>query len=67
MMPRYDYRCPTCGHEEEREYYIFEIPEVGDICPDCSFSAMKRVLSPVAVSFQGGGFYSTDNRRKEND
>ena len=60
-MPRYDYRCSLCGHTEEREMSFVDIPDVLDNCPDCNYGNLKRVYSPVAVSFKGSGFYKTDN------
>jgi putative FmdB family regulatory protein len=62
-MPKYDYRCSTCGHVEEREFSILEVPEVIEVCPDCGFGPLKKVILPAAVSFKGSGFYKTDSSR----
>lgn len=55
-MPRYDYECISCG--------VFEvshsISESISLCPKCSKNTVKRVYSPIGISFKGSGFYSTD-------
>lgn len=55
-MPRYDYECASCG--------IFEashsISESLGSCPKCNNDSIKRLYSPIGISFKGAGFYSTD-------
>ena len=61
-MPKYDYRCGTCGHlYEKREG--FDAPSV-QACPECSGQA-RRVLTPPAIGFKGSGWYKTDSRGSE--
>jgi putative FmdB family regulatory protein len=51
-MPRYDFKCETCGE-------IVETTEnIPPICSTCS-NTMMRIWSTVAVKFNGSGFYST--------
>lgn len=61
-MPAYDFRCKVCGHTVERSFSILEVPEIIELCPECGYAPMKKVILPAAVSFNGHGFYSTDNR-----
>lgn len=61
-MPAYDFRCSYCGNTAERSFSILEVPEVIELCPECQFAPMKKVILPAAVSFHGSGFYKTDNR-----
>lgn len=57
-MARYDYRCPSCDTIFEVEHPMSEHPLV--TCPSCGTEA-QRVFSASGVSFQGSGFYNTDN------
>ena len=58
-MARYDYRCTACGNVFEVEHGMTEHPEV--TCPACGEPASK-VFSASGISFQGTGFYNTDQR-----
>ncbi|MDI6844111.1 MAG: zinc ribbon domain-containing protein [Anaerosomatales bacterium] len=56
-MPKYDYKCETCGT-------VFEVARsIGDAsperCPECG-GGSKRVFSPVGIVFKGSGFHNTD-------
>ena len=58
-MPKYDYKCNTCGSVVEFERGIGEDRE-----PSCCFETMIRVWnSAPSIVFNGSGFYSTDNRK----
>jgi len=59
-MPIYDYRCEICFCTVEFERGMGE-----DRSPICCSNAMTRVWNSVpAISFNGSGFYTTDNRKK---
>lgn len=58
-MARYDYRCTSCGEVFEVEHGMMEHPEVS--CPACGAEATK-VFSASGITFQGSGFYNTDQR-----
>ena len=59
-MPRYDYRCTSCGSEFE---LIQSFSEAGTgSCPLCS-GAGQRVFHAVPVIYKGSGFYTTDYGR----
>ena len=62
-MPTYVYKCKACEYVEEHEFPIGKAPETLGTCPECE-SWVKKVILPAAVSFKGGGFYSTDSRKK---
>ncbi len=58
-MPTYSYRCADCDH-------AFDIHQAFTddnltICPNCG-GKLRKVFSPVGVSFSGSGFYRTDSR-----
>lgn len=58
-MARYDYRCTACGNVFEVEHGMTEHPEIA--CPGCGAPATK-VFNASGITFQGSGFYNTDQR-----
>lgn len=59
-MPRYDYRCVSCGHDFELRQ---SFKEAGSgTCPVCSGQG-QRVYHAVPVIYKGSGFYTTDYGR----
>ena len=59
-MPRYDYRCTSCGDEFELTQSFSEAGK--GACPVCS-GAGQRVFHAVPVIYKGSGFYTTDYGR----
>ncbi|HWH31708.1 MAG TPA: FmdB family zinc ribbon protein [Egibacteraceae bacterium] len=57
-MPIYEYRCETCGADDERLQALGADAPV-DGCQACG-GPLKRRFSRVAVKYQGWGFSSTD-------
>lgn len=56
-MPRYDYRCSSCGREVEVMHGIHESgPQA---CDDCG-GAMRKALSSPAIHFKGSGWAKKD-------
>lgn len=58
-MPTYEYLCTSCAEPLEA-YQSFTDPPLEE-CDKCG-GRLRRVFSPVAISFKGSGFYSTDAR-----
>ena len=58
-MPLYDYRCRDCGHEFEIQQSISD--DALTECPECA-GDLRKVFSPVGISFKGSGFYKNDSR-----
>ena len=59
-MPRYDYRCVSCGHDFELRQ---SFKEAGTgTCPVCAGHG-QRVYHAVPVIYKGSGFYTTDYGR----
>ena len=63
-MPTYVYRFVDTGETIEVQQAFTDDalteathPETGDVMP------VKKVFTPVGVTFKGGGFYKTDSRR----
>ena len=59
-MPRYDYKCYSCGIEFELTQTFKEAG--AGICPDCSGDG-RRIYHVVPVIYKGSGFYTTDYGR----
>lgn len=58
-MPTYSYRCRDCGNEFDTQQ-SFSDPSLTE-CPECK-GTLRKLFSPVGVTFQGSGFYRTDSR-----
>lgn len=58
-MPLYDYRCKDCGHEFEIQQSVTE--DSLTECPQCK-GDLRKVFSPIGISFKGSGFYKNDSR-----
>jgi putative FmdB family regulatory protein len=59
-MPTYQYACPDCGLEFERVQKFTDDPVKK--CPKCGKRKVYRVVSKVAVTFKGSGWYITDSK-----
>nr|PZM95793.1 MAG: FmdB family transcriptional regulator [Actinomycetota bacterium] len=58
-MPTYTYACSDC---EERFDAVQSIHDDAlTTCPACG-GRVRRVISPIGVTFKGSGFYRTDSR-----
>ncbi len=62
-MPLYDYRCKDCDHQFEIQQSFTD--DALTTCPECE-GALKKVFSPVGISFKGSGFYKNDSRGSSN-
>ena len=56
----YQYKCNACNTQVEVERSIRD-EERAPICMDCH-GTMSRVWNSPAITFNGAGFYSTDNQ-----
>ncbi|MCS7062155.1 MAG: FmdB family zinc ribbon protein [Anaerolineae bacterium] len=59
-MPTYQYACPDCGYQFERRQKFTDDPIKR--CPECGRRHVYRLVSQVAVTFKGSGWYITDSR-----
>ena len=57
-MPIYEYRCGSCGHQQE---FIqkFGADPLTD-CPECEQPALRKLVSAAAFHLKGSGWYQTD-------
>lgn len=60
-MPTYSYRCTECGTAFDIHQAFSDASLT--VCPTCG-GALRKVFSPVGVSFNGSGFYRNDSRAK---
>jgi putative FmdB family regulatory protein len=58
-MPTYEYRCKSCGEHLEVVQSFKDDPLT--VCPQCE-GELRKVFSPIGISFKGSGFYKTDSR-----
>jgi len=60
-MAVYEYSCGVCNKSETIVRSISD-PEESYFCKSCN-NSLNRVYSKVGVTFNGSGFYTTDNRK----
>lgn len=58
-MPTYSYRCTQCNHAFDIHQTFTD--DTLTVCPNCA-GTLRKVFSPVGVTFSGSGFYRTDSR-----
>tara|TARA_B100001013_G_C24464803_1_gene384989 strand:+ start:286 stop:621 length:336 start_codon:yes stop_codon:yes gene_type:complete len=59
-LPRYDYKCNSCGNLFELKQSFSAKPEAN--CSNCN-SIANRVIHSVPIVFKGSGFYVNDYAR----
>jgi putative FmdB family regulatory protein len=59
-MPIYEYRCTSCGFEQEVLQKISEAPLTD--CPSCGKAAFSKLISAAGFQLKGTGWYATDFR-----
>ena len=58
-MPTYSYRCTECDAAFDIVQAFTD--DTLTVCPTCG-GKLRKVFSPVGVTFSGSGFYRTDSR-----
>jgi putative FmdB family regulatory protein len=58
-VPTYSYRCTECDNAFDIKQSFSD--DALTECPVCG-GVLRKVFSPVGVTFNGGGFYRTDSR-----
>ena len=61
-MPIYEYRCQSCGHQEEFLQRVSEPPLTE--CPVCKKPTFQKLLSAAGFQLKGSGWYATDFKSK---
>ena len=57
-MPIYEYRCGTCGYQNEYLQKVSD-PRLTD-CPDCGKPTFNKLVSAAGFHLKGNGWYVTD-------
>lgn len=57
-MPIYEYRCASCGFEEEYIQKVSATPLTN--CPKCGEATFKKKLTAAGFQLKGSGWYATD-------
>ena len=57
-MPIYEYRCASCGFEEE---YLHKVgAALLTDCPECGKATFTKKLTAAGFQLKGSGWYATD-------
>ncbi len=57
-MPIYEYRCQSCGHQQEFLRKVNDAPLT--TCPQCAKPSFSKLLSAAGFHLKGSGWYATD-------
>jgi putative FmdB family regulatory protein len=57
-MPIYEYRCSSCGHEQEVLQKLSDLPLTE--CSACGKSTLRKLVSAAGFHLKGSGWYATD-------
>ena len=57
-MPLYEYRCSSCGHQQEFLQKWSDAPIV--VCTSCGKESFQKMLTAAGFQLKGSGWYATD-------
>jgi putative FmdB family regulatory protein len=57
-MPIYEYRCSSCGHQQEFLLKVSDAPLT--TCTQCGKPSFSKLLSAAGFHLKGSGWYATD-------
>jgi len=57
-MPLYEYRCSSCGHQQEFLLKWSDAPLT--VCTACGKDTFSKLLSAAGFQLKGSGWYATD-------
>lgn len=61
-MPIYEYRCSSCGHQQEFMQKVSD--PVLTVCTQCSKPTFSKMLTAAGFQLKGSGWYATDFKNK---
>ena len=61
-MPIYEYRCESCGHQQEFLQKVSAAPLT--VCPECAKPTFQKIVTAAGFQLKGSGWYVTDFRNK---
>ena len=57
-MPIYEYRCSSCGHQQEYLQKLSDAPMT--VCTACGKPSLSKMLTAAGFQLKGSGWYATD-------
>ena len=57
-MPIYEYRCASCGHQQEFLQRVSDAPFTR--CTQCGKETFSKMVTAAGFHLKGGGWYATD-------
>lgn len=64
-MPIYEYRCGSCGHQEEFLQKVSD-PPLTD-CTECGKPTFSKMVTAAGFQLKGSGWYATDFKNKASE
>jgi putative FmdB family regulatory protein len=61
-MPIYEYRCSSCGHQQEFLQKVSDTPVT--VCTQCGKETFSKMLTAAGFQLKGSGWYATDFKNK---
>ena len=61
-MPIYEYRCSSCGHQQEFLQKVSDPPLT--TCTQCGKPDFSKLLTAAGFQLKGSGWYATDFKSK---
>jgi putative FmdB family regulatory protein len=59
-MPIYEYRCESCGHQQEFLLKVSDAPLT--VCTQCGKATFSKMVTAAGFQLKGSGWYATDFR-----
>jgi putative FmdB family regulatory protein len=57
-MPIYEYRCGSCGHQQEFLQKVSDAPVT--VCTQCGKPTFSKMVTAAGFQLKGSGWYATD-------
>jgi putative FmdB family regulatory protein len=57
-MPIYEYRCSSCGHQQEFLQKVSDPPRTH--CTKCGQESLAKMVTAAGFQLKGSGWYATD-------
>jgi putative FmdB family regulatory protein len=57
-MPIYEYRCSSCGHQQEFLQKVSDAPYTR--CTHCGQETFSKMVTAAGFQLKGSGWYATD-------
>lgn len=57
-MPIYEYRCSSCGHQQEYLQKVSDAPRT--LCSHCGKESLAKMVTAAGFQLKGSGWYATD-------